>query len=145
MDKPKIPVDLIIKHLAEEAGQVHERAQKASDILLGSLETEIATTPYEVVHEEDRVRLKHYLPSPGAKSRGDLQANGQKDDEEHNRPSSRIPLPPLPVSFHRCQFRVLPAGSLFSPRIIGNGRQRVNVVRVRVPAAVIQNQSCHRR
>ena len=68
MDKPKIPVDLIIKHLAEEAGQVHERAQKASDILLGSLETEIATTPYEVVHEEDRVRLKHYHPSPGAKS-----------------------------------------------------------------------------
>jgi polyhydroxyalkanoate synthase subunit PhaC len=60
MEKPKIPVDLIIKHLADEAGQAHERAQKASDILLGSLETEIATTPYDVVYEEDRVKLKHY-------------------------------------------------------------------------------------
>jgi polyhydroxyalkanoate synthase subunit PhaC len=60
MEKPKIPVDLIIKHLADEAEHVHERAQKASDILLGSLETEIATTPYDVVYEEDRVKLKHY-------------------------------------------------------------------------------------
>ncbi|HNY65948.1 MAG TPA: class III poly(R)-hydroxyalkanoic acid synthase subunit PhaC [Deltaproteobacteria bacterium] len=60
MDRPKIPVDLIVKHLAEEAEQAQERAQKASDILLGSLETEIATTPYDVVYEEDRVKLKHY-------------------------------------------------------------------------------------
>jgi polyhydroxyalkanoate synthase len=54
-EKPKIPVDIILRQLAEEAGHAHERAQKASDILLGSLETDIATTPYEVVYEEDRV------------------------------------------------------------------------------------------
>ncbi len=60
MEKPKIPVDMILKHLAEGAGQAQERAQKASDVLLGPLETAIATTPYEVVYREDRVKLKHY-------------------------------------------------------------------------------------
>ena len=60
MDKPKIPIDIIMKHLAEDAGEAQDRAQKASDILLGKLETEIASTPYEVVYQEDRVKLKHY-------------------------------------------------------------------------------------
>ena len=63
MDKPVIPVDMIIKHLAEEAESAHVRAQKASDILLSNLNTEIATTPYETVYEEDRVKLKYYSPT----------------------------------------------------------------------------------
>jgi polyhydroxyalkanoate synthase len=62
MSQPKIPVDLILSKLAEDAERVRERAQKASDVLLESLDTEIAATPYEVVHQEDRVKLKHYLP-----------------------------------------------------------------------------------
>ncbi|HPJ95521.1 MAG TPA: class III poly(R)-hydroxyalkanoic acid synthase subunit PhaC [Deltaproteobacteria bacterium] len=60
MEKPKIPIDIIMKHLAEDAGEAQDRAQKASDILLGKLETEIASTPYDVVYQEDRVKLKHY-------------------------------------------------------------------------------------
>jgi polyhydroxyalkanoate synthase len=63
MDKPKIPVDIIMQRLAEEAEGAHDRVQKASDILLGELETEIAKTPYEVVYQEDRVKLKHYTTS----------------------------------------------------------------------------------
>lgn len=35
-------------------------AKKAFDVMLGSLETDIAVTPNEVVYEEDRVKLKHY-------------------------------------------------------------------------------------
>jgi polyhydroxyalkanoate synthase len=46
----------------EDADRVRSRAQKASDVLLGSLDTEIAATPYEILHQEDRVRLKHYSP-----------------------------------------------------------------------------------
>ena len=61
-DTPKIPVDVILRHLAEDADRAQERATKASDILLGPLETDIATTPYEVIYQEDRVKLKHYLP-----------------------------------------------------------------------------------
>lgn len=61
-ETPKIPVDMILKHLAEDADRARDRAAKASDILLGPLETDIATTPYEVIYQEDRVRLKHYLP-----------------------------------------------------------------------------------
>jgi polyhydroxyalkanoate synthase len=66
MDKPKIPVDILIKHLADDAGQAQERAQKASDILLEQLDTAIATTQYEVVYQEDRVKLKHYTNPSGA-------------------------------------------------------------------------------
>jgi polyhydroxyalkanoate synthase len=61
-ETPKIPVDIILKHLAEDADRAQDRATKASDILLGALETDIATTPYEVIYQEDRVKLKHYLP-----------------------------------------------------------------------------------
>jgi len=60
MAEPKIPVDLILKNLSEDADKAQARAQKASDVLLGPLDTEIASTPYDVVYEEDRVKLKHY-------------------------------------------------------------------------------------
>jgi len=62
MSRSKIPVDLILSKLAEEADKVQERAQKASDALLDDLDTDLAKTPYEVVYQEDRVKLKHYLP-----------------------------------------------------------------------------------
>jgi len=60
MDQPKIPVDMILRHLAEDAEKAKGRVQKASDILLGQLDTAIATTPYDTVYQEDRVKLKHY-------------------------------------------------------------------------------------
>jgi polyhydroxyalkanoate synthase len=62
MAEAKIPVDLILAKLAEDADKSQERVQKAKDVLLGELDTAIATTPYEVVYEEDRVKLKHYYP-----------------------------------------------------------------------------------
>jgi len=66
MEKPKIPVDLILSKLAEDAEKAQSRAQKASDVLLQDLETEIAQTPYDIVYEEDRVKLKHYQPTAAA-------------------------------------------------------------------------------
>ena len=62
MSPTKIPVDLILSKLAEDAEKAQSRAHKASEVLLDDLDTEIAQTPYEVVYEEDRVKLKHYLP-----------------------------------------------------------------------------------
>jgi polyhydroxyalkanoate synthase len=62
MDQAKIPVDLILAKLAEDAEKAQARVRKASDVLLGSLETEIATTPYDLVYQEDRIKLKHYRP-----------------------------------------------------------------------------------
>jgi polyhydroxyalkanoate synthase subunit PhaC len=35
---------------------------KSRDVLLGPLDTEIAKTPYDVVYQEDRIKLKHYRP-----------------------------------------------------------------------------------
>jgi polyhydroxyalkanoate synthase len=67
MAQTKIPVDLLLASLAEDAEKAQVRAQKASDVLLEKLETDIAATPYDVVYEEDRVKLKHYKPVSGSK------------------------------------------------------------------------------
>jgi polyhydroxyalkanoate synthase subunit PhaC len=48
--------------MAEDAEKSQERILKSKEVLLGPLQTDIATTPYEVVYEEDRVKLKHYPP-----------------------------------------------------------------------------------
>ncbi len=70
MSQSKIPVDLLLANLAEDAEKVRERVKKASDVLLEALDTSIAVTPYDVVYEEDRIRLKHYTPegSPSVKT-----------------------------------------------------------------------------
>lgn len=60
MTQSKIPVDLILSSLAEDAEKAQERVKLASDVLLQPLDTDIATTPYEVVYQEDRVKLKYY-------------------------------------------------------------------------------------
>jgi len=52
-----------LKKLSESTEKVKTRAQKASEVLLSPLNTEISTTPFDVVYEEDRVKLKHYKPS----------------------------------------------------------------------------------
>ncbi len=62
MTERKIPVELILAKLAAEAEKVQHRLEKAKDILRGPLNTDIATTPHEVVYQEDRVRLKYYRP-----------------------------------------------------------------------------------
>ena len=62
MDRPKIPVDLILAKLAADAEEAKHRLEKARDIFHGPLATDIGTTPYELVHQEDRVRLKYYRP-----------------------------------------------------------------------------------
>ncbi len=48
--------------MAEATDSAHKRLGKAADVLLGDIEAEIATTPYDVVFEVDRVKLKHYRP-----------------------------------------------------------------------------------
>ncbi|HZE20715.1 MAG TPA: hypothetical protein VE082_01560, partial [Desulfobaccales bacterium] len=62
MDRPKIPVDLILAKLAAEAEEAQHRLERARDIFLGPLATEIGATPHELVYQEDRIRLKHYRP-----------------------------------------------------------------------------------
>lgn len=60
MKQFKVPVDLIMSNMADDVEKVHSRTQKASEVLLDRLETKLAQTPYEVVYQEDRVKLKHY-------------------------------------------------------------------------------------
>lgn len=62
MNPAGIPVDLILSRLAEDTGKTQTRARKAADVLTAPLDTGIAMTPYEVVHADGRVRLKHYRP-----------------------------------------------------------------------------------
>ena len=62
MNQVKIPVDLILKNIDEDSKATRTKLNKASEILTGELSTDIATTPYDTVYEEDRVKLKHYKP-----------------------------------------------------------------------------------
>ena len=62
MDKTGFPVDLILSKLAENTIGAQSRVRQASEIMTGPLEAEIAQTPYEIVHQEDRVKLKYYAP-----------------------------------------------------------------------------------
>jgi polyhydroxyalkanoate synthase subunit PhaC len=62
MAQSKIPVDLILKNLAQEAGNAQQRMGKAADVLMGELDADIAKTPYDIVYSQDRVKLKHYRP-----------------------------------------------------------------------------------
>lgn len=62
MSQAKIPVDSILRYLADSTEEAKEKSQKASEVLLGDLDTEISQTPYEIVYQEDRVRLKYYKP-----------------------------------------------------------------------------------
>ena len=62
MTKYNIPVDLIMSKMAEASEKAHTRARKGTEVLLEDLDTEIAPTPYEVVYQADRVKLKYYRP-----------------------------------------------------------------------------------
>ncbi|MCK7507457.1 MAG: hypothetical protein MZV70_27715 [Desulfobacterales bacterium] len=48
--------------MAEDAEKAQKRASKASDVLLGELNYELGSTPYEIVYEEDRVKCETLLP-----------------------------------------------------------------------------------
>lgn len=65
MEQPKISLDVILANLAAEVEKTQETIGRAAEVLLSPLGTDLATTPYEVVYEEDRVKLKHYRPESG--------------------------------------------------------------------------------
>ena len=67
MSQPKISIEHILSTLAEDTAKAQKKAHQASDVLLDSLSTDIASTPYDVVYEEDRVKLKHYRTPGGPK------------------------------------------------------------------------------
>jgi polyhydroxyalkanoate synthase len=63
MQQVKIPVDLILKNLEDDRKTTQSKLKMASTVLTSPLNTDISTTPYTVVYEEDRVKLKHYKPA----------------------------------------------------------------------------------
>lgn len=69
MNSTKIPIDLIMERMAEDAEKTQKRVSKASDVLLGELNYELGSTPYEIVYEEDRVKVKHYVRNENAENK----------------------------------------------------------------------------
>lgn len=98
MTEPKIPVDLILAKLAAEAEKVQHRLEKAKDILLGPLNTDIAITPHEVVYQEDRVRLKHYRPLKEPRLKTPSGGAGHPE---------RLPVPDVPDGYEGTKRRTL--------------------------------------
>jgi len=70
--KPTISIDHILSRLAEDSQKAQSLLDRASNVLLEPLETEIAPTPYEVVYQEDRVQLKYYKPAGPIRSKKPL-------------------------------------------------------------------------
>ncbi len=62
MLRNSIPMNNIMSAMTANIGKNQDRARKASEILLGDLDSSLAQTNYEVIYTEDRVKLKHYLP-----------------------------------------------------------------------------------
>jgi polyhydroxyalkanoate synthase len=54
------PMDRIMAKSVEDTLYTLNKVRNAWDVLLEPLETQIATTPCDIVYHEDRVRLKHY-------------------------------------------------------------------------------------
>ena len=55
--------ELIMARVAGDTANFHDQVRKAKEVLLSPMQTDIAVTPYDVVWEEDRVKLKHYRPT----------------------------------------------------------------------------------
>ncbi|MCA1785384.1 MAG: alpha/beta fold hydrolase [Desulfobacteraceae bacterium] len=62
MTNSNIDVELILKKIADTADHAGAQAKKAYEVMLEKLDTDISTTPYDIVYEQDRVKLKHYRP-----------------------------------------------------------------------------------
>ncbi len=62
MNPLKLAGDLFMAKMAGESAKAIKRIAYAKEVLLGPLDTEIAPTPYDIIYEEDRVKLKHYRP-----------------------------------------------------------------------------------
>ena len=69
MNSTKIPLDLILERMAEDAEKAQQRVSKASEVLQGQLNYELGSTPYEIVYEEDRVKVKHYSRNENAENK----------------------------------------------------------------------------
>jgi polyhydroxyalkanoate synthase len=64
MNPGEVNRQTFLQDLADELEKLQAKAQRARKVLFGSLNTDIAATPHEIVYQEDRVRLKYYRP-PG--------------------------------------------------------------------------------
>jgi polyhydroxyalkanoate synthase len=53
----------MLRGFIEGLEKSRERILRSRDVLTGPLNTDIATTPCEIVYQEDRVRLKYYKPA----------------------------------------------------------------------------------
>ncbi len=60
MNQAQLSMSNIFENFAETTQKSQQLAYKASKVLFNRLETNIAETTYEIVYQEDRVKLKHY-------------------------------------------------------------------------------------
>lgn len=62
----RFPLVEIMENMKQYTLDMNKRMLKAQKVLSGNLETSIASTPYEVEYQEDRVQLKHYQSERGS-------------------------------------------------------------------------------
>lgn len=62
----KFPLEQMMENMKQYTLDMNKRMLRAREVLGGDLETSIASTPYEVEYQEDRVQLKHYQTENGS-------------------------------------------------------------------------------
>lgn len=66
MNQLPLSLDQLMNRFTSSLEKVAEQWPKAQEVFSEELDTGIAQTPYSVIYEEDRVKLKHYKPTGGA-------------------------------------------------------------------------------
>ncbi|PIE71671.1 MAG: class III poly(R)-hydroxyalkanoic acid synthase subunit PhaC [Deltaproteobacteria bacterium] len=67
-----VSMENLVSSFADKIDNMHHYSREAADVLLNPLETDIASTAYDVVYEEDRIKLKHYRPFADVKKRATI-------------------------------------------------------------------------
>lgn len=66
------PIHKTLNNIAENTEMMWNFADDAADVLLGDLNTEIAETPYDIVYQQDRVKVKYYRSEAAVKMKTPL-------------------------------------------------------------------------
>ncbi|MDZ7761143.1 MAG: class III poly(R)-hydroxyalkanoic acid synthase subunit PhaC [Desulfovermiculus sp.] len=62
MTEVRMPLSQLIENTMHTIASTPDNIRECLNVLSSPLDTELAQTPYDVVYEEDRVKLKHYRP-----------------------------------------------------------------------------------
>lgn len=62
MTENSLPINKLLENMMQTMASAPDEMRNSLEVLSSPLDTELAQTEYDVVYEEDRIKLKHYRP-----------------------------------------------------------------------------------